>query len=64
MPRLGGIALAKQLKERDPNLKILALSGYPLEGGEKSYLAKGFLGWLQKPLNISQLAVAIADALA
>ena len=64
MPRLGGIALAKQLKERDPNLKILALSGYPLEGGEKSYLAKGFLGWLQKPLNISQLAIAIADALA
>ncbi len=64
MPRLGGIALAKQLKERDPNLRILALSGYPLESGAKKKLSEGFVGWLQKPLNIKQLATAIAEALA
>ncbi len=64
MPRLGGIALAKQLKTREPKLKILALSGYPLESGAKKKLAEGFVGWLQKPLNIKQLAIAIAEALA
>ncbi len=64
MPRLGGVALAKQLKTRNPALHIIALSGYPLEAEAKQKLAEGFVGWLPKPLAVPQLAHIIAKTLA
>lgn len=64
MPRLGGMALAKQLKSRNPNIPIIALTGYPLKDSSKKLLSEGFVDWLPKPLDVDQLATAVAKALA
>lgn len=63
MPRLGGTAMAKILKERNPAIKILVLSGYPLETGSKELLSNGILGWIKKPVDILTLANSVSQAL-
>lgn len=63
MPRLGGTALAKILKERNSAIKVLLLSGYPLETGSKELLSNGVLGWIKKPIDLPTLADAVSHAL-
>ena len=52
MPVMDGIALLKNLREDDPDLPVLAVSGFldPAEIGEYS-----FDGFVEKPINLEQL---------
>jgi two-component system cell cycle sensor histidine kinase/response regulator CckA len=64
MPEMGGRALLHALRERDPAVKVVLLTGHPLEGGGLDDLrAQGLEGWLLKPLSMEQLAQAMAQAL-
>lgn len=63
MPEMGGLALAQALREKEPQVKIIALTGYPLETESKDLLSQGIVDWLQKPLNRHELAQIIKQTL-
>jgi two-component system cell cycle sensor histidine kinase/response regulator CckA len=64
MPKMGGQALFHALKRRDPAVKVILLTGHPLQEEEMEPLqAKGLSGWLPKPPSLEQLARLIAKVL-
>lgn len=62
MPGVGGMALYKALKERDPKVKVIIMTGYPLGGGTRELLEEGQVFWIQKPLNTATLSAAVRQA--
>ncbi len=63
MPEMGGMALSRALRAKNPQVKIVAITGYPLEAEDKEWLAQGIEAWLQKPLSFEQLAQTVSRAL-
>jgi signal transduction histidine kinase/putative methionine-R-sulfoxide reductase with GAF domain len=63
MPEMGGLALAEALRLKNPAVKILAMSGYPLKMATRELSAQGIVGWLQKPLSFDQLAQRLKQVL-
>lgn len=55
MPEMGGLALAEALHDKNRAVKILGMTGYPLNVKNEDLLAQGIVGWLQKPLTLEQL---------
>jgi CheY-like chemotaxis protein len=41
----------------------VALTGYPLEKEAKTLLDQGFMDWIQKPLEMEDLAQVVARSL-
>ena len=60
MPKLGGSELIKRLRERNPGVRIIVMSGYPL-GTE--CLPEGISSWLTKPIEPKTLASVLERAL-
>lgn len=56
MPEMGGLELYQGIRQLQPNLKMLLITGYP---PEKSNEAPQGLGWLQKPFGLYRLAKCI-----
>lgn len=56
MPNMGGLVLAEALRAKNREIKILAMTGYPLKIGTGALRASGIAGWLQKPLSLELLA--------
>jgi CheY-like chemotaxis protein len=63
MPKMGGLTLAQVLRERDPTIKILVFTGYPLKLEVEKALAHCIVDWLQKPLSLEELAQAVSRVL-
>jgi len=63
MPDLDGLALLRRLREREPDLKMILMSGYPLGDHERDLLADGVVAWVQKPLALAELEQLLAGAL-
>jgi two-component system, cell cycle sensor histidine kinase and response regulator CckA len=63
MPIMGGLDLAQALHDRNPAIKVVVITGYPLRDESKELLSRGVINWLQKPLHFEQLAQAISQAL-
>ncbi len=63
MPEMGGLELCHALQAENPAVKVLAMTGYPLKVSFDTLLAQGFIGLLQKPFTINQVARNIAQAL-
>jgi PAS domain S-box-containing protein len=62
MPEMAGLELSKALKERDPKIKIIALSGYAI--AEKRDLNEaGIIELIKKPFPMQVLAQAVKRAL-
>lgn len=59
MPKMGGLDLSIALRERNPAVKILTMTGYPSQGETQKLLSEGFSERLRKPLNIEQLAYMV-----
>jgi DNA-binding NtrC family response regulator len=58
MPALSGIELAKKVKEINPNVKVLLLTGFGLRSIEFSKASPSTTvvdGFLQKPISIKKL---------
>jgi signal transduction histidine kinase/ActR/RegA family two-component response regulator len=64
MPEMSGMELLRKLKAKNPVIKAIMLTGYPMEDNMESLCANGFVGRLQKPVNISRIAQAVSQAIA
>ena len=62
MPRLGGATLAEELAERDPNLAVLYISGYPGRNLPRNLDDEPF-AYLSKPFTAAQLLEKVQEAL-
>ena len=62
MPLMGGLELARELNQRYPTVKVLMLTGYPLDRRTRATAPEGVVGWVQKPPSLEQLARVVAQA--
>jgi CheY-like chemotaxis protein len=56
MPRMGGQALFHALRQRDPAVKVVLLTGHPMQDELEELGAHGLSGWMLKPPNLEKLA--------
>jgi CheY-like chemotaxis protein len=56
MPELGGGPTFDQLKQINPEVKVLLSSGYSREGQANEILARGCRGFIQKPFTMEELS--------
>ena len=63
MPGMGGIALFYALRDKYPKIRIVLLTGHPMEDELKNLHVQGLSGWLLKPPDLEQLAEVVAQAL-
>lgn len=55
MPRVGGVEAMECIKEKYPDLPIIAYTAYAMSGDRDLYLEKGFDDYLSKPLEKQEL---------
>jgi two-component system cell cycle sensor histidine kinase/response regulator CckA len=63
MPVMGGKALFHVLKQQYPKVKMIMLTGHPMEKELKGLRAQGLSGYLLKPPSIEQLAQVVTQVL-
>lgn len=63
MPDMGGGEAYAQLKEINPDVKVLLSSGYSINGQATEILKQGCDGFIQKPFNVRQLSQKIREIL-
>ncbi len=51
MPRMSGPELARRLRARRPDLRVLCMSGYPESPDREIEGVGSWAGWLQKPFT-------------
>jgi two-component system cell cycle sensor histidine kinase/response regulator CckA len=64
MPEMDGPTLLKELRKRNPDLKIIFVSGYPHEAFETSLDKNEEFAFLPKPFSLPQLAAKVKEQLA
>ncbi|UCC86533.1 MAG: PAS domain S-box protein [Anaerolineales bacterium] len=64
MPGIDGMTLLRALKAQNPSVRGVMITGYPMRGeGVEEFPAQGIVGWLQKPLTLTELAQVVSRAL-
>jgi PAS domain S-box-containing protein len=63
MPEMSGKETYERLKELDPDVKVLLVSGYSLNKQVEELMDLGCNGFIQKPFDILQLSQKIRDVL-
>ncbi len=63
MPEMGGAVLHQTLREHWPEVKMLFVTGHPLEMRDQMLLEKGDVSWLQKPFSVQEFNTAIQTLL-
>ena len=56
MPDVDGSELFESLKKINPNIKVIVSTGYTREEPIRDLMAKGAVGFIQKPYTMRQLA--------
>jgi two-component system cell cycle sensor histidine kinase/response regulator CckA len=64
MPEMDGPTLLRELRSRDPSLKIIFVSGYAEDAFQKHLPADGQFAFLAKPFTLKQLVAAVKETLA
>jgi two-component system, cell cycle sensor histidine kinase and response regulator CckA len=66
MPEMDGPTLARELRTRNPSLKIIFVSGYAEDAFQKNLPEheKGQYGFLPKPFTLKQLVAVVKETLA
>jgi len=59
MPNMGGRELLDALRQRDPQIKVIVMSGYPLDVNLEEILSGNHIEWLPKPLRLGDLAARV-----
>ncbi len=62
MPDLSGNQVFKILKNIDPKVKVLLVSGYSQDDNANEILNEGAMGYIQKPVDTQQLSITMADS--
>jgi DNA-binding NarL/FixJ family response regulator len=60
---MDGVALVENLAARDPSVRVLVVTGHPLDEASRRRISPACVGWLQKPVVMDQLMAAVAAAL-
>jgi len=63
MPNMGGSETFDQLKEINPDVKVLLSSGYSVDGQATEILERGCSGFIQKPFNMKSLSQKLRNIL-
>jgi CheY-like chemotaxis protein len=61
MPEMGGVDLYLELSDRWPGVKMLFITGHPLQLDEQALLEAGSVHWLQKPFSVSEFGQVIKN---
>ena len=64
MPEMDGPTLLKVMRGRNPDLKIIFVSGYAEDAFEKSLPENQQFAFLPKPFTLSQLVAAVKETMA
>jgi two-component system cell cycle sensor histidine kinase/response regulator CckA len=64
MPEMDGPTLLKTMRDRNPDLKIIFVSGYAEDAFEKSLPENQQFAFLPKPFTLSQLVAAVKETMA
>ena len=64
MPEMDGPTLLRELRNRNPSLKIIFVSGYAEDAFQKHLPEHGQFAFLPKPFTLTQLVAAVKDTLA
>jgi two-component system cell cycle sensor histidine kinase/response regulator CckA len=64
MPEMDGPTLARELRIRNPGLKIIFVSGYAEDAFQKSLPEHGQFAFLPKPFTLKQLVAVVKEMLA
>jgi two-component system cell cycle sensor histidine kinase/response regulator CckA len=64
MPEMDGPTLLKTMRGRNPDLKIIFVSGYAEDAFEKSLPENQQFAFLPKPFTLSQLVAAVKETMA
>ncbi len=59
MPKMGGLALYEALRQRWPEVKMLFITGHPLNSESQVLLEEGRVSWLQKPFSVQQFISSV-----
>ena len=63
MPEMDGPTLLKELRKRNPALKIIFVSGYAEDAFKKNLPEGEIFSFLPKPFSLKQLATAVKETL-
>ncbi len=63
MPDMGGQETYDRLKEIDPGVRVLLLSGYSINGQASEMLSRGCDGFIQKPFDLEKLSQKLGEIL-
>lgn len=63
MPEMGGMRLYQRLREIRPEVRVIFMTGYPMEEQDRELLEDGKVTWIQKPFTPEQIGLAIRDGL-
>jgi two-component system cell cycle sensor histidine kinase/response regulator CckA len=64
MPEMDGPTLLREMRVRNPNLKIIFVSGYAEEAFEKSLPENEQFAFLAKPFALSALVEKVKETMA
>jgi two-component system cell cycle sensor histidine kinase/response regulator CckA len=64
MPEMDGPTLLKELRQRNPNLKVIFVSGYAEEAFQKNLPEQEQYVFLAKPFTLKQLVTTVKETLA
>ena len=63
MPGISGSGTFDQLREINPEVKVLLASGYAINGQAQSIMDRGCNGFVQKPFNLKELSLRVREVL-
>lgn len=63
MPEMGGIELLRVIRERNPSLPVVIMTGYSPQNAEGNPILEQIAGYMEKPLVLEQIAQIIYHAL-
>jgi two-component system cell cycle sensor histidine kinase/response regulator CckA len=63
MPEMDGPTLLKEMRKRNPDLKIIFVSGYAEDAFEKHLPEHGQFAFLPKPFTLKQLVAAVKETM-
>jgi len=63
MPVMGGAILYAALKEKNRDIKMILVTGYPIDEQADGFAERGISAFIQKPLRIQEISAAIRKAL-
>ena len=63
MPRMSGLTLYKELKQKHPDIGMMVMTGYPMSDNTREMLEEGGVTWLAKPIHSRSLVRAVRKVL-